>query len=151
MPEAMWERSSLLALSLALCACGKPAIYPEQCAAVLPKWKQPPEGYSILGIANRIHLQRDGSMKWNGREISEIKLAEYSHLISELNPRAFTILQIDQGTDCSRVRTVRNLVDLQAKCQEYAGLCGEGPDPWARVGDVAPFPTFYQSNEIGEK
>ena len=143
-------RSSLLALGLFLSACSKPAIYPDQCPAVLPKWKQPPQGYSILGIANRIHLQRDGSLKWNGQEISGLKLAEYAHLVSGLNPRPFTILQIDQGTDCSHVRVIRNLIDLQAKCQEYAGLCGEGNGPWARVGDVPPFPTFYPSNEANQ-
>jgi hypothetical protein len=36
-------------------------------------------------------------------------------------------------------------VDLQTKCREQVGLCGEGAGPWARIGDVPPFPRFYPS------
>ena len=147
----MLVRGSLLALSLLLSACSKPGIYPKQCSALLPKWRKPAEGYGILVMPNRIRLRRDGSLMWNGERISEARLATYSHASSELNPRPFIILQIDPGTDCGRVRVIRNLVDEQAKCQEYPRLCSEGPDPWARISDVPPFSTFYLNEEEGPK
>ena len=119
--------------------------------ARLSGWKTPREGYSVLGVANRIHLKKDGSVAWNGKAVSDSTLAKYGHVVSELIPRAFTILQIDEGAECGRTRVVRNLIDQQAKCQESAGLCGEGADPWARVSDVPPFESFYPSNEAPKK
>jgi hypothetical protein len=46
---------------------------------------------------------------------------------------------------------VRHLLDLQAKCREQAGLCGEGAGPWARIGDVPPFPRFYPSDDTEKR
>jgi hypothetical protein len=104
----------------------------------LPHWRSPQEGFSVLAPSSRVELMRDGSLIWNGERVSEVRLAQYSHQSSKLNPRPFIIFQVENGAACSRVRVIRNLIDQQAKCQEqgYAGLCGEGPDSWTRQGDV---------------
>jgi hypothetical protein len=77
---------------------------------------------------NPVTLKSDGSVRWNGSPISLIVLAQMAYQTTSMNPRPFTILEIDDGTNCSHVRVVRNLIDQQAQCQGSSGhlICGEG-------------------------
>lgn len=91
----------------------------------------------MLAIVNRVTVKDDGQITWNGKPISTDQLSAYSAMVSEMNPVPFTILQVENGASCSDVRRIRQAINERAQCaDEYAGHCGEGPDPWARLGDV---------------
>ena len=133
----MRGKSSLVALCAALSACGTKATYPGQCGSVLTGWMEPAAASGELTLWNRVTLKKDGSLDWNGSPASPTIVAQLAHQTTSMNPRPFTILKIEDGADCGRVRVVRNLIDQQAKCQEIPGrLCGEGlgftPDPPSR-------------------
>ena len=123
----MRGRSSLLALIFALAGCSMKATYPTKCDLILSGWMTPADARGDLMLWNRVILRNDGSLRWNGFPVSESVIAQLAHQATTLNPRPITILEIDAGVDCGRVRVIRNLIDQQAKCQEIPGrLCGEG-------------------------
>jgi hypothetical protein len=122
---------------LLLTGCGGDGKYPSQCAAPLPSWRKPSDGYGVFAIVNRVTLKRDGKIAWNGQKITLQQLNDYSAMLPKYNPVPFTILQIDQGANCSVVRQVRQTINDRAKCVGSGfSTCGEGPGPWALVGDV---------------
>jgi hypothetical protein len=133
----MRARSSVTILCALLVGCGGKATYPRECADPLRGWRKPSDGYSVLAIANHVRLTRNGKILWNGEQISPQKLSDYSSSLPQMNPIPFTILQIDDGANCSVVREVRRTINERAKCMEWGtSRCGEGPEPWALVGDV---------------
>jgi hypothetical protein len=140
-------------VTLSLISCARETRYPEQCGAILPGWKKPSDGYGVLAITNKVRLRSDATLKWNGAPITHEQLASYSRQITKLNPRPFTILEVDRGTACADVQITRKIINDQVNCTEFPGfgLCGEGAGPWALIGDVPPFPKFYPSeNEAGD-
>lgn len=125
-------------------ACSETATYPLQCGLRLPGWKKPSDGIGELAIDNTVKLNRYGRVTWNGEQLTENKLTEYLESATGLNPRPFTILVIENGASCDRVVRLRATVDQHASCnRDGLSACGEGPKPWARIGDVPPFPTYY--------
>ena len=130
-------RSRSIALCALLAGCGGEGSYPGQCGVPLAGWRKPTDGYYALAIANHVTLKRDGAIQWNGKGISAQQLAVYSSMLPKMDPIPFTILQIDDGTNCSVVREVREMINNGAKCiGKYGSHCGEGAEPWARIGDV---------------
>lgn len=129
--------SAVLA-ALILTACNGPGRYPEQCGTRLPGWRQPSDGYGVLALTNKVRVLRDGTINWNGKSITRAELAEYSAIVPDMNPIPFMILDIEPGAPCSDVMETRQIIDDKAKCRaepDYS-TCGEGPEPWALVGDV---------------
>jgi hypothetical protein len=154
----MLGRSSFAALCCFLSACGVKATYPAQCGSALPGWKTPSEGYGVLAVVNKVHLLSDGSRKWNGKTITGEQLAEYSAVLPTMSPIPFTILDVEAGAPCGVVIETRRTIDEQAKCRAMpeASRCGEGPEPWALVGDVIgpdgkpPKPFYPEPSESNE-
>ena len=137
----MRARNSVVVLALILAGCASESTYPEKCAALPAGWAKPSDGYGTLSVVTKVDLARDGSLKWNGRPVSEQKLVEYLQLISTFDPRPFNILEIEAGTPCRHVTRIRTLTDEKEHCSDYlpGRLGGEGPEPWAQISDVAPF------------
>ena len=133
----MRGRSSAILAALVLSGCSGEQTYPERCAARLPGWRQPSDGYGALEGINKVRMLRDGTLRWNGAKITEKQLAELSATSSTLRPTPFTILEIENGASCSDVQKTRKIIDIRAKCT--AGelrACGEGSSPWAEISDV---------------
>ena len=117
--------------------CSPESSYPHGCKAPIAGWRTPADGYSTLAIANKVTVTSNGGLKWNGRSINEQQLAQYSSIIPTLNPTPFTILEVEKGASCSAVMATRRTINRNAKCLASNGsACGEGADPWARIGDV---------------
>jgi hypothetical protein len=133
----MRARSSAILAALILTSCGGEQVYPGQCGARLPGWKGPSDGYGVLAITNKVRVLRDGTLRWNGKTITEDQLAGYSAILPTMNPLPFTILEIEHGASCAVVQKTRETIDIRAKCMESGGSrCGEGAGPWATIGDV---------------
>jgi hypothetical protein len=82
-------------------------------------------------------VERNNRIIWNGKQVSLEQLSAYSSMLPQMNPIPFTILQIDNGASCEVVREIRQTINDRAKCNgEYGSSCGEGSQPWARIGDV---------------
>ena len=133
----MRGRSSTIILCALLAGCSAEGTYPSQCGAPLAGWRKPSDGYPVLAISNHVKVTADGRILWNGTKISAEQLSKFSSVLPQMNPVPFTILQIDDGANCSTVRMVRQTINEKAKCSgDYGSTCGEGAEPWARIGDV---------------
>jgi hypothetical protein len=103
---------------------------------MLVGWMKPADAPRELEL-NRVTLKSDGSLLWNGSPVSPAELGSLSQRVATFDPRPLTALEIENGTDCDRVRDIRHFIDRQARCQEQPGrICGEGrgflPDPLSR-------------------
>jgi hypothetical protein len=95
----------------------------------MPGWREPHLGYDTMTVTNRVELKRDGTLRWNGFPASEAETERLARQIPTMNPRPFTILEIEDGADCGRVQTVRKLIDRVVRCQDGVlgyPVCGEG-------------------------
>src|SRR5690349_874135 len=107
----MRGKSSLFAAALLLSGCSQAGKYPEQCGALLPGWKKPTDGYGVLTLVNKVHISRDGDLRWNGRKITKDELRSFAATLPEMNPIPFTTLEVELGTSCDEVGAVREIVD----------------------------------------
>ena len=128
----MLAKASLIIL-LAATFSGESA-YPTACSAPLPGWDTGASGYSVPQPINRIDMRSDGKVLWNGSPVRDEQIVEYTALIREVLPQPFTVLAIDAGVDCGRVKVVRKIIDEGVKCSAGA-FCGEGAGPWTTTWD----------------
>jgi hypothetical protein len=137
----MLAKLSLIALLAA--ALGGEGRYPAECKATLSGWVTPESGFNIRSPINRIRMQRDGSLLWNGSAVTDEQVVEYTGLLMEIGPQPFTMYEIEEGADCRRVEHIRALIHDRVKCA--AGeVCGEGLGPWS----ITPWrpPTVLRKN-----
>jgi biopolymer transport protein ExbD len=84
-------------------------------------------------VIDRIHVDREGALRWNGVPANRATLRKYLSAIATVQPRAFVILDPDPRADCRSVEAVREDMDRSGYCSP--GLCGEGHGAW---GESAP-------------
>jgi hypothetical protein len=73
---------------------------------------------------------------WNGKQISDTTFDQYLRLSSKLEPRPQTVLRVEDGVDCERVKEVRSSMDRILQCKSD-GACGEGTG-WRRWPGAKP-------------
>ena len=125
----MFEKASLILLVAA--ATGDAPAYPSvQCAASPAGWEIQSSGFVVTQAINRVDMKSNGTVLWNGSPVSDEQIAEYITLVASMKPQSFTILSVEPGVDCKRVKMVRQIIDVGANCRR-GGLCGEGAGRWA--------------------
>lgn len=130
------KRSLILSpTALALAGCAEAATYPEQCRAIPAGWASPSDGHSTIVVVNRIKLSKEGAIKLNGQSKSDEQLREFLRLLPQLNPRMFTILEVERGANCESVQQMRSQIDNLAGCKDWSKLCGEGSGYWKPIYD----------------
>lgn len=122
--------AKLSVIALLAVALGGEGRYPAECKATRSGWVTPESGFNIRSPINRIRMQPDGSLLWNGSAVTDEQLVEYTGLLMEIGPQPFTMYEIEEGADCRRVEHIRALIHDRLKCA--AGeVCGEGLGPWS--------------------
>ena len=120
------KRSALLVAGFLLASCNStPATYPGKCGERLSGWQGPERGIGELAIWNVVRVSKAGSISWNRKSIADETLVGFLRKVSTEEPRHQIILTIEPGTDCSRVKKVRALMNSAAICSTD-GACGEG-------------------------
>ena len=75
---------------------------------------------------NVVALTHDGSIYWNGTEISRAKLDRYLTLSHGLNPEPNVFLETEMGGACSTLEAVRDQMDKALECRQPYARCSEG-------------------------
>lgn len=76
-------------------------------------------------VVNRLSVDRNGAIYWNGRPSSLVRVSEYLTIVAGMNPQPFTFLETEMGTPCGLVETVRDEMERRLQCQD-GGPCAEG-------------------------
>jgi hypothetical protein len=110
------------------------AIYARSCGVAPPGWMRPgdnPGNYPLwhLLMINRVRIEADNSLRWNGDPVTRSALRGYFAVIPDLVPPMAVVLRVDGGADCKIVRTIRQDMEELLRCRS-SGLCGEGDGEW---------------------
>ncbi|MDP5279540.1 hypothetical protein Q9Q95_11455 [Sphingomonas sp. DG1-23] len=111
----------VVGLSILLAGCESP---PKQCQAVPDGWLDGKSKIPELAPINRLHLARDGSMRWNGMAVTSAAVRGILLTTARDQPRPFLLLDYDSGLSCDQIYRFREFVDQAYQCR--AGNCGEG-------------------------
>jgi hypothetical protein len=120
----MLGRNSLIALAL-IPVPATAGTYPSQCPKTLPGWLNQSGINAVDGLDNRVHLGRDGSLRWNGTRVTTANIESYASIVVQMRPQPLTVLEIEDGASCDQVQAIRQLLDAHAQCAGGA-RCGEG-------------------------
>jgi len=83
-----------------------------------------------------VYIGSDGSVLWNKVAISDATLRLYMSQMSIMNPEPQAVLDISPATACSRVKTIRAIMDAALLCKGPHSLCSEGWNwrQWPELG-----------------
>jgi hypothetical protein len=129
----------LIALSLTpgLVGCNKaPQTYSASCSTPLRNWGTEKDGIGHLRLVMPVFVGSDGSVLWNKVAISDAVLRTYMDQASSLNPLPQIVLEVSPSASCSRVTTIRAIMDAAPICRRSHSLCSEGWNwkEWPMVG-----------------
>lgn len=134
---------AFIAMASGLAACGGTATNNTTAslarACTPPRSHWLPQGPLNVGVSaptNRISLDRNAAIYWNGQPTTLPRLQEYLSLIATLEPEPVTFLDTEMGTPCALVEGVRDEMDRRLHCGAE-GLCAEGV--W-KVWQATPIP-----------
>ena len=97
------------------------------CPGPLAHWLTPDD--QIVGLTHHIvilniDVAAPDTLRWNGEPISLAQLRSYLEIVRDMEPRPFTVLRVEEGTDCAWLQTVRQAIAQSLPCDK--GGCGEG-------------------------
>jgi len=118
---------------MALAGFASRSTYASSCSAPLSGWQLPGDGWHNI-LVNRIAIEADGRISWNGAQVSRSTLRRYLTIIPQMRPHPATVLRVHPDADCETVGEVRNDMDEILRCAESRS-CGEGEGEW----DTGPF------------
>jgi hypothetical protein len=101
---------------------------PANCAGPRAGWVTPSDGSPHWAIINRISIDPNQVIKWNGVEVSRERLREYLGIVRTMNPLPFTVLSFERDVDCQLLGSIRDDMAAALPCDQ--GACGEGRGPW---------------------
>ena len=104
--------------------------YARSCSAAPAGWMNPgehPGDYPLWDhlVINRIRIEADGSLRWNGERVTRSALRTYLARIPDLETPMAVVLDMHGSADCRIVRTIRQDIEELLRCRS-SGLCGEG-------------------------
>lgn len=122
---------------LGLISCSEQSYSAEtMCGGRLADWKAPDDGIGELVFLQPVTITKQGGIRWNGKEISEITLERYLRIMKDFDPRPQMILRAENGADCGQVRAARAKIDSILNCRK-SFVCGEGTG-WKRWPGAKP-------------
>ncbi len=100
--------------------------YASSCSIPRKNWGREKDGIGHLRTVQPIYIASDGSTLWNKVVISDAVLRRYMERMSDMNPQPQAILDVAPAAACSRVETVRAIMDAAPLCKGPHSLCSEG-------------------------
>ena len=125
-----------LGVVILLGGCRHQATYAHGCGPLPAKWVTPRHGRGVMSILSVISVASNGSISWNGTEVSDSTLASYLKKTAAMNPMPVTQIKFEPGVDCETVARLRRLISETLDCD--FGSCAEGRGRWWEIGDVGP-------------
>jgi hypothetical protein len=74
---------------------------------------------------NRLSLDRNGVIHWNGRQTNLRQLSEYLRIVHGMNPEPIVFLDTEMGAPCALLETIRDEMDRRLECGPNR-TCAEG-------------------------
>jgi len=108
----------------------------DDCVPLRSGWVSRQSGLPELVIVNRIAIQTDGHLRWNGVAITRNTLGRYLRIVRTMTPMPFTILDPDPNADCATIDAVRDDMEALLPCAQ--GYCGEGHGSWGYANNGPP-------------
>ncbi|HTU11769.1 MAG TPA: hypothetical protein VMG08_12830 [Allosphingosinicella sp.] len=128
------RQACLLALAVVLpglAACSKPeannALEMSALACTPPRanWMRQGNFDGLMPPINRLSLDRNGAIHWNGRVIAMRQLSEYLGIVHGMNPEPIVFLETEMGAPCARLEAIRDEMERRMECSNF-GSCAEG-------------------------
>ena len=126
-----------LMLSIVALAClsGCEKSEPRACNPPDATWRRPRLVQGLDPIRNKVTLDRDGKLYWNGSFVSHQQLSTMLTAVKKLSPQTDLYLEAEMGTPCRDLDQVRHEVSKALGCRHTKGRCVEGlpdyvPDPY---------------------
>jgi hypothetical protein len=106
------------------------APYARSCSAAPAGWMNPgdrPGDFPLWEhlLINRIRIEADSSLRWNGDPVTRSALRAYLARIPDLETPMAVVLRVHGSADCTIVRTIRQDMEELLRCRS-SRLCGEG-------------------------
>lgn len=112
-------------VSLLGCASSEP----HACTPSGIAWHRPVFSKGLETIRNRVILNRNGDLFWNGSAVSNGQFRKMLEAARKLSPQPELYLQAEMGVPCRDLDRVRSEVAAALGCHDAKGLCVEGlPD-----------------------
>ena len=109
--------------SIALLGCSSNA--PQACTPPMSYWQKPHNFVGLMPLMNKVALDRNGVLYWNGSPISRSKLGSNLRSSHQMNPEPVVFLQTEMGTPCNDLNALRKQMDDALECKE-SRRCAEG-------------------------
>jgi hypothetical protein len=118
------NRFPTVGLILLLIGCARAE--PQACQPPRSYWQKPHNLVGLMPPMNIISLLRDGSIDWNGKQVSSERLSQYLDLSHGMNPEPNIFLQTEMGVPCRKLEAVRDQMDRSLECKKAYSHCAEG-------------------------
>lgn len=127
-PTAMNMHLMVSIVALA-CLSGCAKSEPRACNPPDVTWRRPRLDRGLEPIRNKVTLDRDGKLYWNGSFVSHQQLGTMLNAAKKLSPQPNLYLEAEMGTPCRELDRVRHEVSEALGCRDTKGRCVEGlPD-----------------------
>lgn len=96
------------------------------CTPPRSHWMRPvPLDAGLSPPINRISLDSQGMIYWNGQATTFPRLSHYLDIVAAMNPRPHTFLETEMGAPCALLDRIRDEMDRRLQCRTQ-GSCAEG-------------------------
>src|SRR4029434_1700 len=89
---------TLLGISASLCGCTDEG--DKACTPPRSYWQKPHNFVGLMPRMNYVSISQDGSLHWNGSQISSATLTQYLRESHKLNPEPVVFLETEMGVPC---------------------------------------------------
>ena len=117
----------IFVLMITFVGCDKaPETYSAACSTPLSNWRTEKDGIGHLLPVMPVYVGSDGTILWNENTISDAQVHSFMAQASKLNPVPQVVLEVSPSTPCSRVRSIRAIMDAAPMCKGPYSRCSEG-------------------------
>jgi len=105
---------------------------PKACSPPRSTWGHP-RSFGVVEL-NKIALDREGKIYWNGKKVSREALDKHLAESSTFKPEPWVFLETEMGMSCAAVEAIRDQIEKHVNCPRR---CNEGI---MTVWDNIPWP-----------
>ena len=109
-----------------IAACAKPEagndtqVTSRACTPPTAHWMRQGNFEGLMPPINRLSLDRNGVIHWNGRQTSLPQLSEYLGIVHGMNPEPIVFLDTEMGAPCALLEAIRDEMDRRLEAARTA-------------------------------
>jgi hypothetical protein len=108
-----------------LAGCSQAQVVERACTPPRAYWEPQHNFDGLMPPINRVSLDRNNIVYWNGRAVSLRRLSRYLGIVHGMNPEPLTFLDSEMGAPCATMEAIRDEMDRRLECRN-SGRCAEG-------------------------